>query len=188
MGGRVHLGIGLLDASVGPDQVADALRGGRLGVVAGPVGQADLPRGVAQEREVVVELPGEGGVLLRGVEADAQDLRALLRVLLVVVAEPATLLGSTRGVGLWVEPEDHRPAAVVRQLLELPRVILHREIGGHLTLFEHPDLPSPQGLEPGGHPPHRGLQRAGGPATVVFAHDVHSRIAEKAAATGPPWP
>src|SRR6185503_62186 len=170
MRGRVDLRVGLLDLAVGPDHVADAARGARLGVVAGAVGQTDLPRGVAEQREVVMELAGEGGVFLRAVEADAQDLRALGRVLLAVVAEPATLLRSTRVVGLRVEPQDHPFAAVVRKLLDLARMVLHREIRRLLARLQHADLPSPQRFQPGGHAPHRRLKRWAAPARRLLRH------------------
>jgi hypothetical protein len=104
--GRLDARVGLLDLAVGADQVADAFRAAGLGVVAGAVGEADLAVRVAQQREVVVELLREGRVGLRGVEADPEDLDALLVVLVLEVAEPATLLGSAGGVGLRVEPED----------------------------------------------------------------------------------
>src|SRR6185295_10135794 len=50
---------------------------------------ADQAVRVAQQREVVVELLREAGVGLLGVEADAEDLHALLVVLVLEVAEPA---------------------------------------------------------------------------------------------------
>src|SRR5206468_4174179 len=104
--GRLDAAVGLLHLAVGADQVADPLRTAGLGVVGGAVGEADLAVRVAQQREVVVELLREGRVGLRGVEADPEDLDALLLVLVLEVAEPATLLGSAGGVGLGIEPED----------------------------------------------------------------------------------
>src|SRR5438067_1114480 len=89
--GRVHLRIRLLDLAVGADEVADPPGRARAGIVGGAIGQADLALGVAQEREVEAELPGEGGVLLHAVEAGAQDLDALVLVEPDAVAEPATL-------------------------------------------------------------------------------------------------
>ena len=124
--GRLHARVGLLDLAVGADQVADPLRGAGPGVVAGAVGEADLAVGVAEQREVVVELLREGRVGLLVVEADPEDLDALLVVLGLEVAEPATLLGSAGGVGLRVEIDDELltleilqrnvAAAVARQL------------------------------------------------------------------------
>src|SRR6187401_1768687 len=64
MRGGVDLRIGLPDLAVLADQVADPLRRARARVVRRPVGHADLPVDVAEEREVELELLRELRVLL----------------------------------------------------------------------------------------------------------------------------
>ena len=135
--GRLHGGVGLLHPAVGTDQVADPPGAAGLGVVAGPVGEADLAVGVAQQREVVAELAGEGGVGLGGVEADAEDLDSLPRVVVLEVAEPATLLRSARGVGLGEEPQDDLLPPEVREPHGAAQVVLDREVGGDVAGLEH---------------------------------------------------
>jgi len=93
----------LLDLAVLVDHHADALRAlGRVDV--GAVGGADGPVGVAEEREVEVELLRELLVVGLGVERRAEDDGILPVVLGLEVAEPATLGRSARGVGHRIEP------------------------------------------------------------------------------------
>jgi hypothetical protein len=137
MGAGAHLGERLLDLPVRADQVADASGAFRVGCVGRSIGQSELPLGVAQEREVELELLGEPGVGLLVVEADPEDLRVPLVVLLLPVAEPATLGGSTRCVGLRIEPEHDVLPAIVREPDRAARVIAHLEIGRLGSGLEH---------------------------------------------------
>jgi len=129
------MGLGHLAVLV--DDVRDALRvlvfrrGGRA------VGQADLAVGVAEQREVELELVGEAAVGVDVVEADAEDLDVLGRVLVVKVPEPGTLGRSAGCVGLRIEPEDDFAAAVVAQLPVAAGVIDDFEIRGGVTGVEH---------------------------------------------------
>ena len=94
----------LLDPALLIDDHADSLRALRgIGVraVRGP----DLPIGVREQREVEVELLGEGLVVRRGIERDADDRGALGVVLRSEGAEPATFRGSAGRVGLRIEPK-----------------------------------------------------------------------------------
>lgn len=127
----------LLHAPIGADDVGDALGGARAGVVRGAERDAELARRVREQRERVFELLGEGLVLLGRVEADAEDLDAPGLVLLVEVAEPATLDRSTGGVGLGIEPEDERPSAQLGQRDFLARVRDHFEIRDRVADVEH---------------------------------------------------
>src|SRR5712691_39686 len=137
MGGGVDLRVRLPDLPVRADEVADALRRPRGGVLGRAVGHPELAVGVAQQREVELELLGEGGVLLHGVEARAQDLHTLVLVLLDAVAEPATLGRSTGRVRLGIEPEDDVLAAEIGQAARLSGVVLDLEIGSLGAGLEH---------------------------------------------------
>lgn len=121
--GGAHLRVSLFDFSVGPNEVADALRRRRLRVVASAIREADRPLRVAKKRVVEIELLGEGRVLSDGVEADPENRGALLRELLASVAEPATLSRSPWRIRLRKEPKDDVTTAIVRELDGGARVI-----------------------------------------------------------------
>ena len=105
----------LLDLAVPVDHDPDAL-GALRRIDVGAVGGADLAVGVADEREVEVVLLGEGLVLGRRVEGDAEDRCVLPVVVRLEVAEPATLGRSAGGVGFRIEVQDHRLAGEVFQI------------------------------------------------------------------------
>jgi hypothetical protein len=67
----------LLDRAVLPDHHADALRA-LLGIGIGAVGRADLPIGIADQREVEAVLVGERLVLGGGIKGDPEDNGSLL--------------------------------------------------------------------------------------------------------------
>ena len=73
-------------------------------VVAGAVGKAQGPAGIAQQGKGKAELLREGGVLCHRVETRPQDFHIAGAKLSDLVAEPATLGGSPRGVGFGIEP------------------------------------------------------------------------------------
>lgn len=137
LGGRVHLGIGIADLPVGPDEIADTLRVLRRRVVTGTVRQTQAARRVAQKRKVELELLCKSRVLLRAVEADTEDLDLFVAVLLNAVAEPATLLRSTGGIGLGVEPQDYILAPVVGKPNRTSRVVRDLELRRFRTCFQH---------------------------------------------------
>ena len=139
----VDLGIDREDVPVGTDDVAHALRIAGVRAVASAVGEPDVPSGVAEKREVELELLRESAVLFLRIEADSQNLRVLLLELPDVVAEPATLGRSAGGIRLRIEPEDHDLPEVVPEPHEIPLVILDFELGRFLTFLQHghsPDL------------------------------------------------
>jgi len=113
----------MLDAAVRPDDVRDAARVLRLGVVAGAVVETNLPRGVAQELIGKVELVRERRILLDRVERNPEDRNLPGVELFFQVAVPATFEGSTRGVGLRVEPEHDAAALVIGQAHLVSQVI-----------------------------------------------------------------
>ena len=123
--------------SVGADPKADALR--VLGVlgVARAVGDPDRARRVAQKREVEVEFLRERAVDIDGIEADAEDVNVLVGVLLNLVAEPATFLRSSGGVGLGIKPQDDVLSLVVVKSNGIAQVVFHFERGGGLSQFNH---------------------------------------------------
>jgi hypothetical protein len=129
--------VGLGDLALLVDDVRDP-----LGVLVfrrrrGAVGQADLAVGVAEQREVELVLLGEAGVGGLVVEADAEDVGVLRRVLVVKVPEPGTLGRSAGCVGLRIEPQDDLPATIVGELSAAAGVIPHFEIGRGVAGIEH---------------------------------------------------
>jgi hypothetical protein len=109
--------------------------GGRR--IGGAVGEADFAVRVAEEGEGEAELFGEALVVLRRIEADAEDLRVFGLVLRVEVPEPGTLPRSTGGVGFRIEPEHDLFAAQVAELHAVAVVIGNVEIRGRIAGIEH---------------------------------------------------
>lgn len=137
MASRIDVRVGFLHDTVGADPVADALRAPRFFVLARVVGHPDGTRRVAEQREVEVELLRERPVRLGGIEADPEDLNVLVRVLLDLVAEPATFLRSPRGVGFRVEPENDVLTREVRKSHGVAEVVFDLEWGSRLSSFDH---------------------------------------------------
>ena len=104
------------DAAVFVDQVGNPLRvliawrGRRT------VGDADLAIGIAEQRERKFVFLRESGVVLRLVEAGAEDLDVLRLVVAVEVPEPGTLGGSPGCISLREEPKQHFFSAEVPKL------------------------------------------------------------------------
>jgi hypothetical protein len=94
-------------APVGVDHVSDALRVPGRAVVARAVSNAYLSCCVAEQREREVEFFGEGPILFLGVEADAQNLSALIGELLDSITESNSFDGSAGRVGFRVKPQDN---------------------------------------------------------------------------------
>src|SRR5262249_7015804 len=103
----VYLAVGALDATIGADEVADARRRPMLGVGGRAIGEPDLLVGVAQEGEIEAELFRELTIRLDVVEADAEDLHVLFRVVGLEVAERAALGRAAGRVRHRVEPQKH---------------------------------------------------------------------------------
>lgn len=138
----IHFRIGLQDRSVAADEVADPPRARRARAVASAIGEAHFALGVAQQWKVEVEFLSESTILSRRVEADAEDLSILIRVFLDVVAEPATFFGSSRCVGLGIEPQNDVLASKIRQAHRVAFMVPHFELRGSLTNLEHRELSS----------------------------------------------
>jgi hypothetical protein len=135
--GRRDLGIRLQNLPVGTYDVSDALGRLRVGRIARAVGYSDLPFLVAEQRKGIPEFSGKRRVVFDRVEGGAEDLDVALLKFAVKVAEPATLLGSTGGVRLRVEPEDHGFSAIVGKAAGFSRVVLNGEIGSLIAYLEH---------------------------------------------------
>ena len=132
----IHLRVPLFDRAVPGDHHTDALRA-LVGIGVGAVGRADLPIGVANQREVEAVLVGERLVLGGGIEGDAEDDGSLLVVLRLKVAKPATLRRSPLCVGLRKEPQDDGLPGEVRQPHGLAVVIAAHEVGRLVSWREH---------------------------------------------------
>jgi hypothetical protein len=129
------------DLAVLVDHVRDAAGVLVFGRVGGPVGEADLVIGVAEEREGVVVLLREVGVLFDRVEADADDAGVLLFVLFGEVPEPGTFSRSTACVGLRIEPEHHLLPAEIAQLHAIAVVVQDLEIRSRIAHLQHMRTP-----------------------------------------------
>lgn len=136
----IHLGVYLRDRAVLVDQVTDAIRVAGLRIVTGAVGETDLAVGVTQQRKGKVEFPSERGILFDRVEARAEDLDVESLELVLLIAEPATFNRSTRGISLWVEPQQHFAPAQAGQRERVTFVGGHREVRSRVTNVEHHDF------------------------------------------------
>jgi len=123
---RIHFGIRSFDLALLIDEEADAIGIARLRIGAGAIRQAELAVGIAEQFVGKIELLGEGGVSLDTIETDAEDYDASLLEIGVVVAEPATLDGSARGISLGIEPQQNLAAA---QSGQRDRIAVMREDG-----------------------------------------------------------
>lgn len=129
--------MGLRDLAVLVDHVRDALRVLGIRGVRGAVREADAAIGVAEEREVELELFGEGAILLDGVEADAEDLRVFGFVLRIEVPEPGTFTRSTGSVGFRIEPEHDFLSAESGKRHAVAVIVEHVEVRCGVSRLQH---------------------------------------------------
>jgi hypothetical protein len=101
------------------------------------VGQTDFPLRVAKQREWKLELLREGFVLLRCIEARAEDLCVFRFVFGGEVPEPGTLFRSAGGVGFRVEPEHDLLPTQIGQAHAIPVVVHDVEIRSFLARLKH---------------------------------------------------
>jgi hypothetical protein len=125
------------DAPLFVDDVRDPPRVLVLGRVGRAVRQTDLVVGIAQEREVELLLLREFSVRFDAVEAGADDLNVLLRVVFGEVSEPETLGGSARCVGLRKEPQHDFLSAKVAELHATAEMIFSFEVRSSIADFQH---------------------------------------------------
>src|SRR5207248_6538413 len=119
------------------DDVGDALRVSALRAVRRSVSHAHGARRVGEQRVGKIEFLREVLVLLDGIETDAQDGGVFRGKITGSIPEPAALEGSTRRVGLRVEPEDDVLAAQVAELHRLALVGREGEIGRGVADVQH---------------------------------------------------
>jgi hypothetical protein len=134
---RVDLRMGLHDAAVFADHIRDAASVFILLVVRCAVGDPDLSSRVRDQRELKIILRREALVLLRSVEADADDPRVFLLVFVVEVPEPGTLSRSTRSLRFDEKPEHDFLAAHVAEAHGPPAVIGGLEVGSLVAHLQH---------------------------------------------------
>ncbi len=130
---RIHFGKHFFDLAVGADQIADAFGAAALGIVGGAVGNSNLAFGIAEQREIKMELLRKRAVLFHRIKADAENFNVQLLILAGSVAEPATLGRSTRGVRLGIKPQQHAAAPERRQCHRFTGVCLHFKIGRQIS-------------------------------------------------------
>jgi hypothetical protein len=80
---------------------------------------------------------GEGQVLLRGVEGDAQDLGTGLGELWGSITEPLSLQRSAGRRRLGVPPQHDPRATLIGQANGVPVLIRKGEVGGSATGLDH---------------------------------------------------
>ena len=96
--------VGFEDLSLFVDEVADAFSVAGLGIVAGAISKADSTSSVTQEEKRKAELLREGGILCHRIKTHSEYFYVLGTKVGNLVAEPATLGGSTRGICFGVKP------------------------------------------------------------------------------------
>lgn len=134
---RLDLAIGLDDAAVGTDQIADPGRVLALRVVGGAIGDTDLLVDVAQKVEGKIELVAKGPLVGGRIETDSQDDRVFGAEVLDSVTEPLAFSGSTGRVGLGVEPEHDIMPPVLLHAGRYAVMVRKREIRRRVPLLQH---------------------------------------------------
>jgi hypothetical protein len=136
IGRRIDLSVRLADHPVRTDEVGDPPRE-LLGRTAGcSIAERDCPVGVGDERKVEFVFVSECRVVLRVVEADADDRSVLLLIGIGEVPEPGTFGCSARCVGLRIEPENDVPPAVIAERNPLPLEGSSFEVGSEVARLE----------------------------------------------------
>ena len=127
----------LRDLSLLVDDVGNAPRVLVFRTVARAIAQTDGTIFVGQQREREPELLRKPLVLVRRIEADAEDLRVFIRVLRREVPEPGTFSRSAGCIRLRIEPEDHFLPPQIGQLDALSFMRGSFEIRSSITRVEH---------------------------------------------------
>jgi len=96
--------VGFEDFSLFVDEIADTFSVASLGIVAGAISNAERTSGVTQEEKRKAKLLRKGSVLRYCIETHSEYFDVLRAKVGNLVAEPATLGGSTRGVGFGIKP------------------------------------------------------------------------------------
>ena len=104
VGFDVGLYFEVLDFTVWTNEHPNSGRIACIGAFTSTVREAHGPLGVAKQREIEGKLLGEAFIFLNGIKAYAQNLCVFFLKFFVDVTEPATLDGSSRGVGFGIKP------------------------------------------------------------------------------------
>ena len=107
--------VGPGDFSPFVDEKAHPIWPSRLGIPASAVCECDRSIDVAEQRKREGVFLREPGIRFHTVEADAEDLDLVFIVVVLMVAEPAALGGSARGVCRGVKPQQHLPTPQIGQ-------------------------------------------------------------------------
>jgi hypothetical protein len=133
-----------IDPVVGPcnlplfvDQKAHAIWPSRLWILAGTVCECDRAIAIAEQRKLEIIFLRECGVCLHAVEAGAEDLDVVFIIVVLMVAEPATLDRSPRGVRRGVKPQQYLPPAQIRQRYSAAVMRRQGKFGSPIARFEH---------------------------------------------------
>jgi hypothetical protein len=135
--GGVHLGIGGSDLAFFVNQVADTHGVTSSRIPAGTIAQANFAIGIAEQLEWEAVLTCKRQIRGSIVEAHAKNDDASALETIVLVAEPATLSGSTGCVGLGIKPQKNLPATQRRQRQSLSLVRGCGEVWGGFTNVKH---------------------------------------------------
>ena len=129
--------VGPRDLSLFVDQKAHPIWPGRLGILASAESECDRSIDVAEQRKLEGIFLCERGVRFHTIEAGAEDLDIVFVVVVLMVAEPATLRRSARGVCGGVEPQQHPPTAQIGQCYGPAVVRRQCKIRSSITRLEH---------------------------------------------------
>jgi hypothetical protein len=132
---RIYLFIHLGNLAVLVYQNANATGVARLVISARTVRHTHTTIGVAKHRKRKIILFRERSILFNIIEADAQNLDVVFFKCANLIAEPATLNGSARGVSLWIKPEYYPTAMQFRERNLPPFVSRERKVGGVFANF-----------------------------------------------------
>jgi hypothetical protein len=137
MGAGVNFVIRFAYPSPFVNEVANAPGIGGLGVITGTIGEAHLAPGVTEKAKREVLFLGKSGIVLHAIKANAQHLNIEILKIADLVAEPASLRGSARGVGHGIEPEKHLLAFKAGKREVLTGMGLDGKVRSRITNFEH---------------------------------------------------
>lgn len=129
----VDLALVAQDLALRVDDDAGAPGGLLLEIFGGAIGHGNGVIRVAEQRETELVLFRKCPVQFGGIKADPEDNRILLVKLFLVIAEPATLGRSPRGVSHRIEPQDNVLTAQLGQLNGVAVVITQTERRGQIA-------------------------------------------------------
>jgi hypothetical protein len=119
------------------DDVRDPFRVLVLRRIRSAVRESDFAIGVAEQRELEVELFGELRIPFNVIEADAEDGGVLRLVLGDEVPEPGTLGRSTGCVGFRIKPKHDLAAAQIVKRNFAALMVAHLEVRSLIANVQH---------------------------------------------------